>query len=244
MKTYHGERTERGCEVTVDGEPLRHRSDLSGNATSTFDWGFVGTGQLSIALLSDFLGDDPKAKAMYEAFEKAVVADLPHGSWTLTGQDLVNALAPLAGVGCAIAPNESDAEGAVVGGLPARPANIAPPADAGAARTRGTELLLGNTRSPQERAVDLKTQVMADAAAEIVNVAGSVAAAATAVSKAAQQVAHACDQPADESMSTANRAADQRVDATNRAVDAAAALARSAADGANRAVAKLLPKHA
>jgi len=52
MKIYHGERTARGCEVTVDGRPLQMRSDLTGNATTAFDWGYIGTGQLSVALLS------------------------------------------------------------------------------------------------------------------------------------------------------------------------------------------------
>jgi hypothetical protein len=37
MRTYQGERTEDGCVVTVDGRPLRMRSDLSGNATTAFD---------------------------------------------------------------------------------------------------------------------------------------------------------------------------------------------------------------
>ena len=102
MKTYHGKRTEQGCEVTVDGEPLQMRSNLSGNATTAFDWGYVGTGQLSLALLSDLLGNDAKAKAMCEAFENAVVANLPHDSWTMTDHDLAHALAialaPLVGV--------------------------------------------------------------------------------------------------------------------------------------------------
>ena len=40
------------------------RSDLSGNATTPFDWGYIGGGQLSLALLSDFFGSDVKAKAM------------------------------------------------------------------------------------------------------------------------------------------------------------------------------------
>ena len=97
MKTYHGERTDNGCEVTVDGGPLRHRSDLSGSASSGFDWGFIGTGQLSLALLSDFLGDDSKVKSLYDAFEKKVIAELPHHAWTLTGQDLAKALIALSG---------------------------------------------------------------------------------------------------------------------------------------------------
>jgi hypothetical protein len=96
MKTYQGKRTATGCGVTVDGRPLRMRSDLSGNATTAFDWGYVGTGQLSLALLAEFLGDDRRAEALAPAFEKHVVAYLPHDSWTLTDRELAAAVAPLA----------------------------------------------------------------------------------------------------------------------------------------------------
>jgi hypothetical protein len=95
VKTYHGERTVDGCTVTVDGRSLRVRSDLSGNATTGFDWGYVGGGQLSLALLSDFLGNHADAKAAWEAFEEAVVARLPRDSWTITGRDVAAALARL-----------------------------------------------------------------------------------------------------------------------------------------------------
>ena len=113
MRTYHGERTEAGCGVTVDGRPLRVRSDLSGNATTAFDWGYAGTGQLSLALLSDYLGDDdPRAKALAPAFEKDVVAHLPHDRWTLTDDDLAAAVAPLPG-----AEGGTNAAGAVEEGV-------------------------------------------------------------------------------------------------------------------------------
>jgi Family of unknown function (DUF6166) len=95
MKTYHGERTKRGCEVTVDGSPLPMCSNLSGNATTPFDWGYVGTGQLSMALLSDLLGNDLTARSMCEVFDREVVANMPHNSWTMTDHDLSNALARL-----------------------------------------------------------------------------------------------------------------------------------------------------
>src|SRR5437588_10637045 len=98
MKTYHGDRTQHGCVVTVDGKPLLPRSDLSGNATTAFDWGYVGGGQLSLALLADYFGDDRKAKAMAEAFEKAVVAELHRHRWTMNESDMAAALAPLLGV--------------------------------------------------------------------------------------------------------------------------------------------------
>src|SRR5215210_6014964 len=81
----------------VDGKPLRMRSDLSGNATTAFDWGYAGSGQLSLALLSDLLGDDRRAEALAPEFEQEVIASLPHDSWTLTDRDLAAAVAPLAG---------------------------------------------------------------------------------------------------------------------------------------------------
>src|SRR5690349_11806726 len=101
MKTYHGERTDQGCRVTVDGEPLGVCSNLSGNATAAFDWGYVGSGQLSVALLSDLLGDDLKARAMSETFEREVVANLPRDGWALSEYDLATALGRLTGAdGC------------------------------------------------------------------------------------------------------------------------------------------------
>jgi hypothetical protein len=241
MKTYCGMRSERGCVVTVDGEPLRHRSDLSGCATSAFDWGFVGTGQLSLAMLADFLGDDLKAKEMCKAFEEKVVAELPHRSWILSGQDLTDALAPLFGVEDATARNDNDPMGSASGDMSFGTATVAPPADAAARSAHyGTaHPPRKHAKSSQEFATDLKSRVVNEAASEMANAANHVAAAAMAVGTAAHQVAHACDRPADEAMSTANRDADEKADATNRVVDEAAALARSAVDEANRVVAKL-----
>jgi hypothetical protein len=128
MKTYHGERTERGCEVTVDGKPLQLRSDLSGNATTAFDWGYVGTGQLSLAILSDLLGSDQKAKAMSEVFEEKVIAELPLNSWTMTEYALAAALAPLVGVDGARADDEeTDATaGAAFGDMPVKSSDLLP----------------------------------------------------------------------------------------------------------------------
>jgi uncharacterized protein DUF6166 len=241
MKTYHGVRSERGCEVTVDGEPLKRRSDLSGSATSTFDWGFVGTGQLSLALLADFLGDDSKAKAMWKAFEENVVAELPHRSWTLRDQDLTDALASLTGADGAIAQNNDNSEGFTYGDSLVESMTIPPPAGLGAsgALNHTAHFPGEHTKSSEELATDAKSHAVTEAAGEIANAANRVAAAAMAVGKAAQQVAHAGERPSDEPMSTANRAADQKADATNRVVDEAAVLARSAVDEANRVVAKL-----
>ena len=98
MKVYHGERTRDGCRVTVDGVPLRVCSDLSG-AIAPFDWGYVGNGQLSLALLSDLLGDGQRARALCKALEREVLAELPHDAWTLTEAELVAALSRMASRG-------------------------------------------------------------------------------------------------------------------------------------------------
>jgi len=119
MKTYHGERTVHGCKVTVDLHPLRMRSDLSGNATTPFDWGYIGGGQLSLALLADYFGSDVKAKALAEVFEKHVIAMLPE-VWTLTSYRIAKALKSLVGVDGARADDVDvvDDSGAAFGDMP------------------------------------------------------------------------------------------------------------------------------
>jgi Family of unknown function (DUF6166) len=270
MKTYHGERTELGCDVTVDGEPLQPRSDLSGNATTAFDWGFVGSGQLSVALLSDFLGNDTKAKAMCEMFEKDVVAELPRDSWTMTGDDVATALARLVGVYGKRALAGAVGGGAAVGDMPVEttPKALAVKAatEVGAAQSKeGALLLKAETNSREERAADQAkrvvnsaadgaadaahraedqaARVMNKAADEAVHAANRAADAATAA-EGAYEAAHARDRLADEAMSTANRAVDQKAYATNRAADDAAAVAQRAADQAKQAAVKPLPRTA
>lgn len=212
MKTYHGDRTTHGCVVTVDGKPLIPRSDLSGNATTAFDWGYVGGGQLSLALLADHFGDDRKAKAMAEAFEKGVVAVLHRHRWTMTASDMAAALAPLVGV---------DGERALDNPRGAPVAFV------------GLPLQAGDT--PQARAAPAagaKNRVADD----LVNAANQVADVAWAAAVAAQQTAaHARDKPADEAMNSANRDADKKAYDANLAADKATALAHAAVRDAKRA---------
>jgi hypothetical protein len=93
------------------------RSDLSGNATTGFDWGYIGGRELSLALLSDFFGSDRKAKAMSDVFERHVIAVLPADSWSLTAYAVKTALAPLVGVDGARADDVAiDGDGSVAFG--------------------------------------------------------------------------------------------------------------------------------
>ena len=93
MKTYVGGRSLAGAEVTVDGAPLDPRFDLKRLSPTGFEWTYEGNGpaQLALALLADHLGDDGRALALYQAFMRAVVAELDN-SWELTSADIDAAL--------------------------------------------------------------------------------------------------------------------------------------------------------
>jgi hypothetical protein len=97
MKTYEGERTLRGIEVTVNGTALPLRMDLRCFNKTGFEWTYAGPGprQLALALLADHLGDDEKALALSETFMRHVVAYLDN-AWCLTSVDIDEALAEMA----------------------------------------------------------------------------------------------------------------------------------------------------
>ena len=96
MKFYVGGRSLAGAQVTVDDKPLDPRLDLKRLSPTGFEWTYEGHGpaQLALALLADHFGDDARALALYEAFMRAVVADLDN-SWELTSADIDAAVANL-----------------------------------------------------------------------------------------------------------------------------------------------------
>lgn len=96
MKTYRGDRTIDGIQVTVDGRPLDPRYDLKRLTSTGFEWTYEGQGpaQLALALLADHLGDDQRALALYDAFMRAIVANLGN-EWELTAADMDEAVASL-----------------------------------------------------------------------------------------------------------------------------------------------------
>ena len=151
MRVYHARRSPNGCQVTVDGAPLKPRSDLSG-AIAAFDWGYTGNVQLSIALLSDLLDDPQQAMALCERFDREVVARLPRDGWTITEGQFARAVAQLKGPPMSepahsnAPPPPNDRDGKVAfGDMPVQTAGLVPPslpgADAPAARPAriGTE---------------------------------------------------------------------------------------------------------
>ncbi|MFI4989099.1 MAG: DUF6166 domain-containing protein [Alphaproteobacteria bacterium] len=98
MKIYEGARFLEGATVTVDGKALPPRYDLAKLSPPGFEWTYEGAGpaQLALALLADHLGDDRKALELYDAFMRAVVAELDN-SWRLTAADIDAALKEIAG---------------------------------------------------------------------------------------------------------------------------------------------------
>jgi hypothetical protein len=104
MKTYTGYRQRDGhghpAAFTVivheSGQPARPldlRHDLR-HHSSEFNWGYGGSGpaQLALALAADVLGDDEAAQDVYQRLKFRVVGRLPEDGWSLTENQLRNAI--------------------------------------------------------------------------------------------------------------------------------------------------------
>ena len=97
MKTYVGDRTIDGIQVTVDGKPLAPRTDLKAYSKNGFEWSYEGPEprQLAFALLMDHLGDAARAAVLDEAFMREIVANFDN-TWEMTSADIDANLAVLA----------------------------------------------------------------------------------------------------------------------------------------------------
>lgn len=94
MKTYLGQRTMDGPQVTVDGNPLDPRFDLKTLSEEGFEWTYEGEApaQLALAILADHFQDDRKALEHYDSFMRKAVANF-NNDWEMTSQDIDNLLA-------------------------------------------------------------------------------------------------------------------------------------------------------
>ena len=97
MKRYEGKREGYAADVTVNGRPLNPRLDLWNHSPTGFEWGYGGSGpaQLALALLAEHLGDDDEAVELHQEFKREVVAKFDRRGWTLTSEQMreaVNAL--------------------------------------------------------------------------------------------------------------------------------------------------------
>lgn len=99
-----GEKMRGACVVTVEndevGEDLRQRKKLSSrldlwnHSPSGFEWSYSGAGpaQLALAILADCLGDGERAVRLHQRFKAAVVANLPDEEWTLSEEQVRQAI--------------------------------------------------------------------------------------------------------------------------------------------------------
>ena len=93
-KRYEGRRAWRGVAVTVNGSPLNPRLDLCNHSPTGFEWGYCGSGpaQLALAILADHIADDEQAFIFHQRFKWSVIAELPRNGWTLTSEQIEQAL--------------------------------------------------------------------------------------------------------------------------------------------------------
>jgi hypothetical protein len=110
-RTYKGSRNDRvhwgKCVVTVtcDGRtrPLARHTKIRNHSPTGFEWGYNGSGpaQLALALLMDVLGSDHKERALvlYQDFKSHFIANLPKAGWTLTTEQILDAVSRLEGPG-------------------------------------------------------------------------------------------------------------------------------------------------
>ena len=94
MKRYEGKRSAGKVFVTVNGRALDPRFDLRTHSPTGFEWGYGGSGpaQLALAILADWLGNDDEAVILHQDFKRSVIASLPYRGWTLTENEIRNAL--------------------------------------------------------------------------------------------------------------------------------------------------------
>ena len=88
-KVYSGDRGRyhNWVEVRESGStrtrPLDLRLDLFFHRPTEFEWGYGGSGptQLAMAILAEYLGDDPMAVRLHQAFKWSVIAKFKRAGW-------------------------------------------------------------------------------------------------------------------------------------------------------------------
>jgi hypothetical protein len=76
--------------------PMQERQDIINHSPTGIAWGYGGSGpaQCAFAILMDYLGDEQRARTLYQDFKFRVIAALPpNTAWTLTGRRIENAIA-------------------------------------------------------------------------------------------------------------------------------------------------------
>ncbi len=90
---YRGVRAGRAGIVSVDGRPLPATPRATRLAPHGYEWGTQNNGSLALAhALLAYEVDTHTADAAYAAFQREVIATLPHGTggaaWSLTSVEI------------------------------------------------------------------------------------------------------------------------------------------------------------
>lgn len=103
---YEGSRNAVGkAKVSVTRNrktsPLKLCKSVVNHSPTGFEWGYPGSGpaQLAVAILVDALGDKERALKLHQSFKRAVVEGLPQKGWSLSIEQVMEALARLEGPG-------------------------------------------------------------------------------------------------------------------------------------------------
>jgi hypothetical protein len=96
VKTYKGDRTIDGIEVTVDDQPLSDATEVKVLTRDGFEWGFEGpaSAQLGLAILYEHLEDAERAVRLHAPFMREIVANFAN-EWVMTGADIDEAITAL-----------------------------------------------------------------------------------------------------------------------------------------------------
>lgn len=98
---YFGHRRDGSAKVfrrakagSRTGHLLDPQLQVRRHSPSGLEWGYLGSGpaQLSLAILIDHLGNIDEAQDLYQDFKNAVVVNLNHDEWTLSQEEITDAL--------------------------------------------------------------------------------------------------------------------------------------------------------
>jgi hypothetical protein len=99
-KIYKGRRStdeKQNVVVVIDDKGTRTvapRYDLANHSPDGYEWGYEGSGpaQLALALCADVLDDDVRALRVYQRVKRRIIAPLAADLWTLTEQEVRDAI--------------------------------------------------------------------------------------------------------------------------------------------------------
>ena len=89
-KVYIGNRSLKDWmakAVTVNGRPLKH---IVCHSPTHFEWGFSGCGpaDLSLSILTDYLGDRRRAEKLHQQFKVDFVSKFAYEGWEISGKEI------------------------------------------------------------------------------------------------------------------------------------------------------------